>query len=264
VYQVVVTVQVRFVVHDPHIWGPIVSEISMNVKDNSTVSEIKREVLPKLTSSDSYGTYCGERHVDIICQPPEPEQAALTDSMSPSVTEQLIQRFGRSDPPKPPACFQMPFAFLFCPASTYGEASKWHEVAQFFVSLMREAKLDNELSLEYQGVKEDSRVTLSVDIDLALLCPECKKPLDLGHVYHVLGTDLAGVYTTLDAFCSQCGLKRSVGSLPPAIVAVHDQVSAKFLGSVITGTQLVIHASNWIHKEQLRRQSERVFENGAL
>ena len=160
-------------VHDPHIWGPIFSETEMNVEDNAIVATIKREILPKLTKPDSYSTYYGDKQVDVICPPPEPDAASLAESISPSITQQLIQKFGRSEPPHPPRCFQMPSAYLFRPSTTYGEETQSQEVAQVFVSLMREAKLGDALSLQYQGVKEDSRILLSIDIDFAVHCPEC-------------------------------------------------------------------------------------------
>lgn len=231
----------------------------MVVKDDAVAGEIKREILPRLTRSDSYSTYCGDKSVEIVCHPPEPAEASLTDNRSPSVTEQLIQRFGSSKPPQPPVCFEMPSAYLLWPASTYGEESQWQEVAQFFVSLMREARLDDGLSMEYQGVKEDSTIFLSIDVDFALRCPECRKPLDLGHVYHALGTDLAGAYTALDAFCPSCDLKRTIDSLPPAVISIHDKISPKFVVSSNKRTQLVIRASDWMQKEQVRQRNNRTF-----
>jgi hypothetical protein len=229
------------------------SEIGMDVEDSAVVATIKREILPKLTKPDTYSTYYGNKQVNIICRPPEPETASLAKSISPSITERLIQKFGRSEPPQPPGCFEMPRAYLSWPSTTYGEEAQSQQVAHAFLSLMREAKLDDALSLQNQGVKEDSRIFLSIDIDSAVRCPECEKPLDLGHVYHAFGTDLAGIYTILDVFCSKCGLRRSIDSLPPAVVAVHDRLRRKFLANCDEGTHLSIHASDWLQKEQLRR-----------
>jgi hypothetical protein len=225
----------------------------MDVEDNAVVADIKREILPKLTTPDSYITYWGDKCVDIASPSLELDVASLSCDINPSVTERLVQKFGRSDPPQPPDCFEMSSAYLFWPALTYGEESQSQEVVQVFLSLMKEAKLDDGLSLKYQGVKEDSRIHLSIDIDFAVRCPKCKKPLDLCHVYHALGTDLAGFYTSLDAFCFQCGLKRAIGSLPPAVVAVHDMINCK---SLVTGDRdiyLSVRASEWLQKEHQRR-----------
>lgn len=248
----------KFVVHDPNIWGPIFSEVELDVDDSSTVESIKRKIIPELTKEDTYSTYFKGKQITIECQPPTPESASLVTAAKPPVVERLAEEFGRREPPKYSECYEIPYPYLLGPASTFGEESEVQKVAEIFVSMIRHAKLDDKLCLREQGVKESSRIFLSIDIDFAIKCSSCKKQMHLGHVYNAMGTDLAGVYTQLDAFCDHCNWKRKIALLPPVVVRVHDKIRRRLLVSYDKGVQVTVQAHNGLWKEYLARERQKL------
>ena len=88
--------------------------------------------------------------------------------------------------------------------------------------MMRRAKLDGNSTPSDLRSKGTDKVFVSIDVDFAIRCPTCEKTGTLGHVYHPFGTDYASMYTCLEVFCPDCGLRRTISTWPPIVSHIHD------------------------------------------
>jgi hypothetical protein len=263
--------RVAFAIHDPEIFDrdpelfnplttevdPFTTKVELDVSENSAVTDVKREMIPKL-----------------LGQLPDYEFAptflmSMIKPSVPSVGKQLAEKFGIASVkfyenadvydiqsimtpssyiihpyhPLPHAETSVPY--LSIPSFTYGKESCMTEVAKTFVSLMKCAKLDDGLSLSDQDVEDGSTLGLSLDIDFALSnlqCENCKSKMNLGHLYNPIGypvgsRDIAAgfaaidlgtynpnYYTILDIVCPACGFGKEVWSLPPIVINVQRDI----------------------------------------
>ena len=207
----------KFLVYDPRGWPePNFREIRMNVNDSVTVGRIKSEMLPKLTRTPA----------------PISNAASLTKGLSREVI-----------------CARGSIDRLIFPEDQPQEA------VRAFVSLVREAKLDDSLSLRDQGVIEESYIFLCIDIDFAIRCSRCQKPLNLGYLLHEFGRVEAGAYVFLEARCPKCGFRRTIVSMPPAIVELRDATAEPMSAQNPRKIEASFLASDWV-----RAQSEQQME----
>lgn len=131
------------------------------------------------------------------------------------------------------------------------------EGVRAFVSLAREAKLDDSLSLRDQGVTEESYVFVSIDIDFAIRCPECGKRLNLGHPLHEFGRATAGAIMFLDARCPECAFRRTIESLPPAIVVLRDAMAEPVSAQNPREIEVSLRASDWARAQSEQQKEAR-------
>lgn len=74
--------KLKVVVHDPHIRGQVATEVEVEVSPNSTVEEIKHEIIPKLTGPEPQA------------DPLTPQAASLVTTLEPHIRDQLGRQFG--------------------------------------------------------------------------------------------------------------------------------------------------------------------------
>lgn len=245
------SMKVRFMIHYPVLMGPLFTEVYLEVKDNFAVKTIKRELIPKsVRESYEYRTYSPEcrRYITIKEKAPTPSLASIVREVTPPIEKQLVKEFGVRDLGYP-EMFEVldssktSLPYLHVPSYTFGDEAQVQEVAETFVSLLKQARLDNNLSLTEQIVEEGSRLFLSIDIDFATRCSRCNREMRLGHIYSPSGTDNAGFYTDLDVFCPTCNRKRTVGCLPPVVTSVSDKIRRKLFGLYNNkGVQVALYA----------------------
>jgi hypothetical protein len=196
------------IIHCPEIFA----KAELEVDEGSTWSNLKEEILPKLLKRDYKR---GSIPYD---------QFSFVISAKHLITEQLRDYYGLNDNDL------HNLGSHWHMRATYGLETQIPEVANTFVRMMRESRLDGHSFPSDERMKGVDMVFISIDVDFAIQCPTCKKKGKLGHVYQPWGTDYAYIYTVLDVFCPHCNLKRTVLTYPPIVYSIHDKSGPPLVG----------------------------------
>lgn len=189
----------KFFVLHPIIHCPdIYAKAELEVNEDLTWNSLKEEVLSKLLKRDYNRPPVRYEHFSFVI------------NTKPTIGERLRSQYGLHE-----------YAHAWY-GPRYGLKTQESEVAETFVRMMRHARVDGDSTPSDLRMKEADEVFVSIDVDFATRCPTCEKTGTLGFVYHPIGTDYAFMYTCLEVSCPNCGLRRTVSTIPPVVSHIHD------------------------------------------